>query len=243
MEHVFIGELLGTMILIVFGCGVVANVLLTKSKGHAGGWITIATGWFVGVTMGIFVAQSTGSMNGDINPAVSFAKFLLGVYSLHQMLIMMAGQLIGAFIGAILVWLSYLPHWRVTQSQDDKLMVFSTVPAIRARGSNLICEIIATALLVIGVGAVFGPATSGHPVVGMGPYLVGILVWGIGVSLGGPTGYAINPARDLGPRLAHAVLPIAGKGKSDWQYAWVPILGPMIGASIGALVWHLFIQT
>lgn len=237
--HAFLGEFLGTTFLIIFGGGVVANVLLQHSKGEQAGWMTITTGWFVAVVIGVFIAQSTGSPGGDINPAVSFAKYLLGLYSLKTLLSFSAAQLLGAFCGAIVVWLCYLPHWRVTQEASHKLAVFSTAPAIRFYPSNLLTEIIGTFVLVIGVGAIFGHATLGHPATGIGPYLVGILVWGIGLSLGGPTGYAINPARDLGPRLAHAVLPIAGKGHSDWAYAWVPILGPLLGASLAALSWKI----
>ena len=235
----YIGEFLGTAVLILLGGGVVANVLLSQSKGHNSGWMVIATGWFVAVVIGVFVAQSAGSVNADINPAVSLTKYLIGIYSLTQLLGNWLAQVLGAFVGATLVWLCYLPHWRVTDDQHFKLMVFCTRPAIRHYPSNLLCEIIATTLLVVGVAAIFGPATHSHPAIGIGPYLVGILVWGIGLSLGGPTGYAINPARDLGPRLAHALLPIAGKGSSDWAYAWVPIIGPLIGGMIGAGLWHV----
>ncbi len=235
--HPLLGEFLGTAFLIVFGGGVVANVLLQHSKGADAGWITIATGWFVAVVIGVFVAQSAGSVQADINPAVTFAKTLLGTYTLKQMSITMLVQCAGAFVGAIIVWLAYYPHWKATEDKAAKLAVFSTAPAIRSYPSNVTTEIIGTFVLVLGVGAIFGHATLGHPSIGIGPYLVGVLVWGIGLSLGGPTGYAINPARDLGPRLAHAVLPIHGKGTSDWRYAWVPIVGPLIGASLAALVW------
>lgn len=239
MVHAFIGEFLGTAVLILLGGGVVANVLLSQSKGQNSGWIVIATGWFIGVFIGVFVAQSAGSANADINPAVTLAKYLIGIYAFPQMLGNWLAQLVGAFVGAVLVWLCYLPHWQVTEDKSFKLMVFCTRPAIRHYPANLLCEIIATTLLVVGVAAIFGPATHGHPVEGIGPYLVGVLVWGIGLSLGGPTGYAINPARDLGPRLAHALLPIAGKGNSDWSYAWIPIIGPLIGGVIGAALWHV----
>ena len=240
MSHYFIGELLGTLVLIVLGDGVVANVLLKTSKGEQGGWITITTGWFVAVVIGVFVAQSAGSPNADINPAVSFAKYLLKNYNLTQFLFMVLAQLIGAFLGAVVVWLAYLPHWAITEDQNKKLLVFCTEPAIRAYPSNLLCEIIGTMVLIIGVAAIFGKATEGHLAIGVGPYLVGVLVWGIGLSLGGPTGYAINPARDFGPRVAHAVLPIPDKGKSDWAYCWVPILGPLIGSALAAGVWRAF---
>ena len=240
MPHVFLGELLGTMILIILGSGVVANACLEKSKGYQSGWIVIATGWFIAVVIAVFVAQSAGAPNADINPAVSLAKYLLGHYGLQELLGIWLAQVLGAFCGAIIVWLAYLPHWRVTSSQDAKLAVFCTSPAIRNYPANLLCEIIGTIILVVGVAAIFGHATQGNPMPGVGPYLVGVLVWGIGLSLGGPTGYAINPARDLGPRLAHAILPIASKGSSDWRYAFVPIVGPLLGGLTGTMAWHLF---
>ncbi len=233
-----LGEFFGTMMLIILGNGAVASALLKKSKGHAAGWIAITTGWFIAVVIGVFVAQSVGSPNADINPAISLAKFSWHYYTLNQTLLFMLSQLAGAFMGAVLVWLAYLPHWKETEDAHTKLMVFSTQPAIRAYSHNLLCEIIATAVLVLGVAAIFSKATAGGPASGLGPYLVGILVWGIGLSLGGATGYAINPARDLGPRLAHALLPIAGKGHSDWSYAWVPVLGPLLGGITAAWIWH-----
>lgn len=238
MHQPLIGEFLGTAFLIVFGGGVVANVLLQHSKGKDAGWLTIATGWFVAVVIAVFVAQSTGSQQADINPAVTLAKTLLGHYNLSQMLTTMLAQCLGAFVGGVIVWLAYYPHWRETKDQAAKLAVFSTSPAIRSYPSNVLSEAIGTFVLVLGVGAIFGHATSGHPVTGFGPYLVGVLVWGIGLSLGGATGYAINPARDLGPRLAHSLLPIHGKGSSDWAYAWVPVIGPLLGAGVAALAWH-----
>lgn len=239
MGHYLLGEFLGTAFLIILGGGVVANVLLKQSKGQNGGWITIATGWFVAVAIGVFIAQSAGSPYGDINPAVSLAKYFLGYYPLKQMLLFWVVQILGGFIGAVLVWLAYLSHWKVTEDQTLKLLVFSTVPAIRDYPSNFLCELIGTFVLVVGVGAIFGHATMTHPASGLGPYLVGVLVWGIGLSLGGPTGYAINPARDLGPRIAHYVLPIAGKGSSDWHYAWIPIAAPLTGGLLAAVFWKV----
>ncbi len=241
MFDVFLGEFLGTMVLIILGGGVNANVLLEKSKGYQSGWIVITTGWFVGVMLGVFVAQSTGATNADINPAVSLAKCLLGHYSWPELLGIWVSQLLGAFCGAIIVWLAYLPHWQATQCKQSKLAVFCTAPAIRHYPSNILCEMIGTIILVIGVAAIFGHATSGKVAPGVGPYLVGILVWGIGLSLGGPTGYAINPARDFGPRLAHAILPIAEKGSSDWGYALIPIIGPLLGGLLATLAWRLFL--
>jgi glycerol uptake facilitator protein len=236
MKNFFIGELLGTMTLILFGCGVVANVLLKKSKGAGGGWICITIGWGIAVMLGVFVAQAAGSAQADINPAVTICKYFLNIYgSVTQVLEQIAAQVIGAFLGAVLVWLAYLPHWKTTKDQRFKLMVFSTSPEIRSFPSNLLTEIIGTFSLIIGIGALSSSPISN----GLAPYLVGFLVIGIGLSLGGPTGYAINPARDLGPRLAHAILPISGKGSSEWSYAWVPIIGPIIGALIGVILWVL----
>ena len=235
------GEFLGTMFLIILGDGVVANVLLKKSKGENSGWIVIATGWAMAVMVGVFVAISAGAPQADINPAVTIGKWLiLGVYTLPQALATMVAQVIGAFFGGIIVWLAYFNHWGETEDAGLKLAVFSTGPAIRNTVWNSVTEIIGTMVLLIGVGAIFSSATGGAPASGLGPYLVGMLVWGIGLSLGGPTGYAINPARDLGPRIAHQILPIPGKGDSDWGYGWIPVVAPLIGGVLGALVWSIF---
>jgi glycerol uptake facilitator protein len=234
----YLGEFFGTMMLIILGNGAVASALLTKSKGYQAGWIAITTGWFVAVVVGVFVAQSVGSPNADINPAVTLAKYTWHYYTLQQTVFFMLSQFAGAFMGAVVVWLAYLPHWRETQCQQTKLAVFCTNPAIKSYPHNVLSEAIATAVLVLGVAAIFSKATQGNPAIGLGPYLVGILVWGIGLSLGGATGYAINPARDLGPRIAHAILPIHGKGTSDWSYAWVPVVGPLLGATVAAWIWH-----
>lgn len=237
-----VGEFLGTMILIIFGGGVVANVVLARSKGEGAGWIVITTGWAIAVIIGVFVAQSAGSAQADINPAITLAKYLLGgTYTTPQLFMTVAAEFGGAFCGAVIVWLAYLPHWKETSSAEKKLAVFSTSPAIKNAPANLLNEIIGTAILVIGVGSIFGAATEGNPVPGLGPYLVGMLVWGIGLSLGGATGYAVNPARDLGPRLAHHLLPIHGKGSSQWSYAWIPVAGPLLGAVVGTVVWKLFL--
>lgn len=241
--HVYLGEFFGTCFLIIFGCGVVANVLLNLSKGQHAGWMTITTGWGIAVMVGVFVAQATGSANADINPAVSIARYLLGQdYQLKQLLVIILSQCLGAWVGAIVVWLAYLPHWSVTENPELKLMTFATVPAIRNFPANLLCEMIGTAVLVISIAAIFGSPLHHHIIApGLGSYLVGVLVWGIGLSLGGPTGYAINPARDFGPRLAYFLLPIPGKGNPDWSYAWIPIVGPILGTIIAVFFWKAFL--
>ncbi|ODN44023.1 MIP/aquaporin family protein [Piscirickettsia litoralis] len=239
--HYLLGEFLGSLFLILFGGGVVAGVVLKGSKSYMAGWMVIATGWAFAVMIGVFVASSTGSTQADINPAVTLAKLFLGIYySPVQVIERMAVQFLGCFTGAVLVWLAYLPHWRITDDKEAKLNVFSTTPAIDHKIGNLLTEIIGTFALIFGIGAIVNFA-HGHTYESLVPYFVGMLVWGIGLSLGGPTGYAINPARDLGPRIAHALLPIAGKGSSRWQYAWIPVIGPCIGASIGAVFCHLLL--
>ena len=235
MEKGVLGEFLGTMVLILLGNGVVANVLLKKSKGEGAGWMVIATGWGLAVMTGVFVAIAFGG-EGHLNPAVTlgaaivsgnFAK--LGWYT--------AAQMAGAFVGAGLVWLHYLPHWRETPDADAKRACFCTAPAIRKPMANLGSEIIGTFVLVLVAAAIFSKSVAATgPAAGLGPYLVGSLVWAIGLSLGGTTGYAINPARDLGPRIAHALLPIANKEGSDWGYAAVPIVGPLLGGTLAALL-------
>jgi glycerol uptake facilitator protein len=241
-----LGEFLGTMFLIILGNGVVANVLLSKSKGENSGWIVITTGWAMAVMVGVFVAISAGAPQADINPAVTIGKWLFisqpdgsPTYTAPQALMTMLAEIAGAFVGAVIVWLAYYRHWGETADPGLKLAVHSTGPAIRDTTWNFVTELIGTMVLLIGVGAIFTGATGGNPAAGLGPYLVGALVWGIGLSLGGPTGYAINPARDLGPRLAHFLLPIAGKGDSDWGYGWIPVVAPLVGGVLGALVWNL----
>ena len=235
MNSAWLGEFFGTMILILFGDGVVAGVLLKKSKAEGSGWMVITAGWAFAVMAGVFVSIACGSSDAHLNPAVtlgmavragSFAKFLP----------YLVAQVLGAMVGAALVWVHFLPHWKETPDQGAKLGCFCTSPAIRSSLNNLVSEIIATFALVFVVGAIFSKAVTGSGLAsGLGPYLVGSLVWGIGLSLGGPTGYAINPARDFGPRLAHAILPIAGKGSSDWGYAPVPILGPLAGGALAGV--------
>jgi glycerol uptake facilitator protein len=232
MSSPFVGELLGTMFLIILGDGVVAEVLLKKSKGENSGWIVITTGWAFAVMVGVFVSIATGSAAAYINPAVTIGFAVIGAESWAQVPLLIVAQLIGAFIGAIIVWLAYFPHWKETEDAGLKLGVFCTAPAIRNVVWNNITEIIGTFVLMFGVWAIF----AGDVAPAFGPFLVASLVWGIGLSLGGPTGYAINPARDLGPRIAHAILPIAGKGGSDWGYSWIPVVGPIIGAILAGLL-------
>jgi glycerol uptake facilitator protein len=234
----FLAELLGTMLLIVLGDGVVANVVLNKTKGQNAGWIVITAGWAFGVTVAVY---AVGSFSGaHLNPAVTIGLASIGKFAWASVPVYIAAQMLGAFLGAAIVWLAYLPHWPVTENQASKLAVFCTAPAIRNTPANLLTEIIGTFVLVLGVLAILTPSNLNPAYgwnVGFGPALVGVIVWAIGLSLGGPTGYAINPARDLGPRLAHALLPIAGKGNSDWGYAWIPVAGPIIGGLIAALLY------
>jgi glycerol uptake facilitator protein len=227
---------MGTLVLILLGDGVVANVLLKKSKGENSGWIVIATGWGLAVVAGIFTAIACGSPGAHINPAITLTVALLsGNWS--SVGLFWTAQILGAFAGASLVWMTYLPHWKVTPDTDAKLAVFCTAPAIRKLPANLLTEIIATTCLIV-VGFSFGSkaiSSTGLPA-GFGPWLWGVLVWSLGLSLGGPTGYAMNPARDFGPRMAHAILPISDKATSDWRYAFVPIVGPLIAGGIGAAI-------
>ena len=226
------GEFMGTLVLILLGDGVVAGVLLKRSKAEGAGWIVITTGWAFAVMAGVFTAIACGSSDAHLNPAVTMG-FAVSSGQFMKLAPYIVAQMAGAFVGATLVWLHFLPHWKETPDQGLKLAVFCTAPAIRKFGANLISEIIGTFVLVFAVGAIFSKAVAlSGPVSGLGPYLVAALVWGIGLSLGGTTGYAINPARDFGPRIAHAVLPIADKGNSDWGYAIVPILGPLIGGAM-----------
>ncbi len=226
------GEFMGTLVLILLGDGVVANVLLRKSKAEGAGWIVITSGWAFAVMAGVFTAIACGSSDAHLNPAVTMG-FAVSSGHFSNFVPYLIAQMAGAFAGAVLVWLHFLPHWKETPDQGLKLAVFCTAPAIRRFGANLISEIIGTFVLVFVVGAIFSKAVAvSGPASGLGPYLVAALVWGIGLSLGGTTGYAINPARDFGPRIAHAVLPISDKGNSDWGYAIVPILGPLIGGAM-----------
>jgi glycerol uptake facilitator protein len=236
------GEFMGTLILILLGNGVVANVVLKRSKAEGAGWMVITSGWAFAVMAGVFTAIACGSSDAHLNPAVTLG-FAVSSGQFAKFAPYFAAQLTGAFAGAVLVWLHFLPHWKETPDPDSKLACFCTAPAIRNFGANLISEIIGTFVLVFVVGAMFSKTVAATgPAAGLGPYLVACLVWGIGLSLGGTTGYAINPARDLGPRLAHAILPIANKGGADWTYAIVPIFGPLIGGGMAGILLRTIIK-
>jgi len=239
MHSAMLGEFMGTMMLILLGDGVVAGVLLKKSKAENAGWMVITAGWAFAVLCGIFTAILFGSKDAHINPAITLA-FAISNHDFTKLVPYAAAQIGGAFCGAALVWLFYLPHWRITEDPGAKRGVFCTAPAIRNFPANVFSEFLATFVLVIVAGAMTSKLVfSEGAAAGLSPYLISCLVWGIGLSLGGTTGYAINPARDLGPRLAHAALPIAGKTDSDWSYAWVPIVGPLLGAGAAGLVLRL----
>ncbi|RLL46632.1 aquaporin family protein [Oceanobacillus piezotolerans] len=234
----FLAELIGTMILIILGGGVVGGVVLKKSKAENSGWIVITIGWGLAVTMAVY---AVGSFSGaHINPAVTIGFASVGEFPWEKVPLYIAGQFIGAFLGAVIVFLNYLPHWKETRDKASKLGVFATGPAVRSPLSNLLSEVIGTFVLVLGL--LFIGANEFTE--GLNPLIVGALILAIGVSLGGATGYAINPARDLGPRIAHALLPIPGKGESDWSYAWIPVVGPIVGGIYGAVFYHaLFLGT
>jgi len=244
----FVAELVGTMILVILGDGVVANVVLARTKGNNGGWIVITTGWAMAVALAVYcVGRVSGA---HLNPAVTIGLAAIGQFEWEQVGPYIAAQMIGAILGAVVVWLAYMNHFAATDDRGAKLGVFCTGPEIRNIGANFVTEMIGTAMLLFGVLAIAANANefvgeaSGVDLsvvfaTGINPLLVGFLVWGIGLSLGGPTGYAINPARDLGPRIAHAILPIPNKGSSDWGYALVPILGPIAGGVLGAVLFRM----
>jgi glycerol uptake facilitator protein len=229
------GEFAGTAVLILLGNGVVATVLLKRSKGEGAGWVAITAGWAFAVVFGAFTGIACGSPDAYLNPALTLGMAIVsGDFS--KFLPFVVVQILGGIVGAILVWLHFLPHWGVTEDAGAKLACFSTAPAIRNFGANLLSEIIGTFVLVMVIAAIFSKKVAvGGPVAGLGPYLVGVLVWAIGLSLGGTTGYAINPARDLGPRIAHSFLPLGKKAGSGWDYAIVPIMGPLIGAALAGV--------
>jgi glycerol uptake facilitator protein len=227
-----LGELLGTMLLITLGNGVVAGAILKGTKAENSGWIVITLAWGLAVTFGVF---AVGGISGaHLNPAVTLGFAAVGEFPWADVPGYILAQVAGAFLGATVVWIHYLPHWQETQDPVTKLAAFGTGPAIRKKWSNLVSEIIGTFILVVGLLAI----GSNQFTEGLNPLVVGLLVVSIGLSLGATTGYAINPARDLGPRVAHFLLPIRGKGSSDWPYAWIPILGPALGGMLGALCYR-----
>lgn len=231
----FLAELIGTMFLAIFGCGVVAAVVLNKSKAQDSGWIVITFGWGFAVAFAVyFVGKYSGA---HLNPAVTIGLAVSGNFAWSKVVMYIAAQMIGAFIGGCVVYLYYLPHWEVTEDKDAKLAVFCTGPAIRNTFANLISEILGTAILVFGLLGIGANKFA----LGLNPLIVGFYIVAIGLSLGGTTGYAINPARDLGPRLAHFVLPIAGKRDADWGYAWIPVVGPVIGGSLGGFLYNAIV--
>lgn len=239
METTFVqqlmGEFMGTLVLVLLGDGAVAANVLRKTKSEGSGWLLITIGWGLAVTMGVYVSGFVSP--GHINPAVTLGMAIVGDIGWGAVIPYSLAQIAGGFVGAVLVWLQFMPHFKATEDQDAILSVFSTDPAIESPVWNLVSETIGTAVLLFGLLA-FGENTFTD---GLNPIAVGMLITAIGISLGGTTGYAINPARDLGPRLAHQVLPIANKGGSNWGYAWVPILGPFIGGVVGALLFSLVI--
>lgn len=230
----FLGEFIGTALLLIMGAGVVANVVLNKTKGQNSGWIVITFGWAMAVFLGVYASNSLGG-SGHLNPAVTIALAAFGDFDISLLGTYLLAQFAGAFTGAVIVWLAYKNHFEATPEGDLKLAVFSTGPAIRKTIPNLITEFISTFILVFGALAMSKPATS---MGSLDALPVALLVLGIGLSLGGPTGYAINPARDLGPRIAHFILPIPGKRDSDWGYALVPVIGPVLGGCMAALVYY-----
>lgn len=230
----YIGEFLGTAVLILLGDGVVAGALLEKSKAKESGWISITTGWALAVLFGVLVAKAFGSPGAHLNPAVTLSVCIqTGDFS--KFLPFALSQIAGAGFGAFLVYLHYLPHWKETKDSGKILAIFSTEPAISNISSNMTSEGLGSFLLIIGIHAIFTPLNGGTSVF-IGTGLVALLVWAIGLSMGGTTGYAINPARDLGPRIIHSLLPIPNKGKSNWHYAWLPVVAPLVGAGLAAVI-------
>ncbi|HEP7015657.1 TPA: aquaporin family protein [Streptococcus pyogenes] len=232
----FIGELLGTFILVLLGDGVVSACILNKTKAQNSGWIAIVLGWEIAVTVAVYIS---GFMSGaHLNPAVTLAMAAIGSLPWSQVVTYLVAQFLGAMLGALVLYLHYYPHWKETKDAGTILACFSTGPAIRHAWSNLLGEALGTAVLVITVMAI-GP---NKVAAGFGPIIVGFVVMAVGFSLGATTGYAINPARDLGPRIMHALLPIPNKGDSDWSYAWIPVLGPILGGVVGALIYQVILN-
>lgn len=236
MHSVWLGEFMGMLVLILLGGGVNAGVTLRKTYAAGSGWIVVTTGWALAVLCGVLVAQAFGSPDAHLNPAITLASAVVsGDFS--RLAGMWSAQLLGAMAGAALMALHYAPHWKLTADPAAKLGIFSTIPAVRSPLFNLLSEVTGTVVLVVVANAIFSHGVAaGGPAPGIGPWLVASLVWGIGLSLGSTTGYAINPARDLGPRLIHWLLPIPGKGGSNWSYAPIPIVGPLLGGALAGVL-------
>lgn len=232
--HYFLAEFLGTSLLILLGAGVVANVSLNQSKAQGTGFLVVAVGWAIAVFVGVYL--SAPHSGAHLNPAISLAMYMMGRIELNQLPIYMLAQLMGAMTGALVNWILYRQHFNATQDAAVQLGVFATMPAIHSPVNNLISEVIGSFVLVIGVLYIVSPAST---LGALDALPVALLVLGIGLSLGGPTGYAINPARDLGPRIMHQLLPMKGKGSSGWHYSWVPVLGPFLGAMLAVWVFQL----
>lgn len=229
----YTAEFIGTLLLVLLGDGVVAGVVLKGTKSENAGWMTIVVGWGVALVMAVY---AVGSISGaHLNPAVTIALAFKGSFPSSDVLPYILAQFAGAFVGAVLVWLHYGPHWKLTQDSSLKLAVFCTAPAVRNTFSNLVSEILGTAVLVLGILLI----GQNQFTQGLNPMAIGLLLVAVGLCLGGTTGFAINPARDLGPRIAHALLPIHGKGSSDWGYAWIPVVGPIIGGILAVLVFGM----
>ncbi len=235
MSAAVFGEFVGTLVLILLGNGVSGGVLLKNTKAEGAGWLVVTTGWALAVFAGVAVSISMGDSDAHLNPAFTVASVIMTGHP-ERLWTYIPAQILGAIAGAVLVWILYLPHWKITDDPAKKLSCFSTIPAIRSYGANFVSEMIGTFVLVLVYSALVSKRLApGGLAPGLGPILVGAVVWSVGLSLGATTGYAINPARDLGPRLAHSFLPIPGKGSSDWSYASVPILGPICGAIVAAI--------
>ncbi len=239
----FIAEFIGTMMLVLLGNGSVANVIMKNTKGHNGGWMVITTAWALAVFVGVVIAAPYSGAH--INPIVTLGLAAIGKFEWNLVPIYVAGQMLGAMLGATLVWIIYRDHFKLTKDEGSLLAAFCTAPAVKNTTSNMTSEIVGTFVLVFTVFYITGAQilSDGTPIGlgSIGAIPVAFLVWGIGLSLGGTTGYAINPARDLGPRIMHAVLPISGKGDSKWSYAWIPVMGPIAGAGLAALLYKFLI--
>jgi glycerol uptake facilitator protein len=237
MHSPVVGEFMGTMVLVLLGNGVIADVVLSRSKAQGGGWIVISTGWAFAAMAGLFTAMACGSHEANINPAVTLASAIV-THNFSKLVPFICAQMLGAFVGSALVWLHFLPHWAATADPLHKLSCFCSHPAIPNKPANLLGEIIATTVLVFGGACIISRANIPA---GLAPFLIAGLVWGLILALAGTTGTSMNPARDLGSRIAHAVLPIAGKGSSDWGYAPISALGTFAGGALGALAIRFFL--